>query len=111
MTPYVYVFVRTDIPLADQLVQVGHACLEAGNRFEQPEIASNMVLLRVGSEWELDRAVDEASRRGVLMTKFWEPDWNLGYTAACSEPVFGEQRNVFKKYELWTEHSVLGLTS
>jgi len=30
LTPYVYVLVRQDIPLADQIVQVGHICLEAG---------------------------------------------------------------------------------
>lgn len=27
---YAYVIVRQDIPLADQMVQVGHACYEAG---------------------------------------------------------------------------------
>ena len=27
---YVYVLVRKDIPIADQVVQTGHACLAAG---------------------------------------------------------------------------------
>jgi hypothetical protein len=29
-TPYMYVLVRQDLPLADQMVQVGHVCFEAG---------------------------------------------------------------------------------
>lgn len=44
---YNYVFVRKDIPLADQLVQVGHVCLEAGSSFGPASGTPFMVLLEV----------------------------------------------------------------
>ena len=33
------------MPIANQLVQVGHACLEAGKRFNQPQQPCSLVLL------------------------------------------------------------------
>jgi len=51
--------IRTDIPLANQIVQVGHVCVEAGNQFTQPDKPSHLVLLRVASQ---DRLLDAASK-------------------------------------------------
>lgn len=52
--PYVYCFVRTDIPIADQIVQVGHACIEAGKRFQHPD-NTHLVLLNMPNQ---DKLVD-----------------------------------------------------
>lgn len=40
MTPYVYVMVREDLPLPQQLVQSNHATLEAGLRFTAPAVSA-----------------------------------------------------------------------
>ena len=102
-----YVLVRTDIPLADQIVQLGHACLEAGRRFKQPEIPCNLVVLKVGSEAGLRCAIEEMEIAGIGCAVFYEPDENMGYTAACTEPVTHLQRCLFRHFPLWTEEEAL----
>jgi hypothetical protein len=98
---YSYVLVRRDIPLADQIVQVGHACLEAGRVFEQPP-DSNMVVLSVGTEERLLRAVASTEQAGLRWALFYEPDDDMGHTAACSAPVSQpDTRRLFRKFEMW----------
>ncbi len=94
-------FVRTDMPHANQLVQVGHACLEAGSRFAQPAQSCHLVLFAVASEEHLMHAVESAEQQGIRMLAFYESDFPQGYTAACSEPVNAESRHMFKKFHLW----------
>ena len=94
---------RTDLPLAGQLVQVGHACLEAGWRFAQPDSPCRLVVLAVSNEPALLAAVARAEARGIRCWVFYEPDGVPGYTAACSEPVAGDARRVFGRYPLWSE--------
>ena len=95
-------FVRKDIPMAAQVVQTGHACLEAGSRFPQPgKDTSYLVVLAVQNERKLMEAVAEAKYHGVRSVVFFEPDNKLGHTASCTEPVQGETRHLFKRYPLW----------
>jgi len=93
--------VRTDLPLADQLVQVGHACLEAGRVFEQPGEPCNLVVLRVDSEQALREAATRCSLAGIRFVLFCEPDRGIGQSALCTEPISGSARAVFRRYELW----------
>jgi hypothetical protein len=96
--------VRTDIPLADQVVQVCHACLEAGTRFGLPpahERPSHLVVLGVASEGRLRRALADLEARGVRYVVFWEPDDGMGYAAACTEPVGTTGRRFFRRFSLW----------
>lgn len=92
---------RGDIPLADQIVQVGHACLEAGSRFPQPDTACNLVLLGVASEKHLLDAVENLDAAGIRCVVFHEPDGGMGYSACCSEPIAGSRRRSFRKFALW----------
>jgi hypothetical protein len=100
------VFVRTDIPLADQIVQAGHACIEAGRAFKPPP-HTNMVLLAMADEEAITKAL--ASISPVRYEVFWEPDpafdgkGSMGYTAACTEPVSGDARRLFRKFKMWRE--------
>lgn len=104
VTPYyVYVLVRTDLPLAQQLVQAAHACLEAGRHFAQPLAPSHLVLLAVKSQAQLHDAVREAEASGIRSLMFYEPDNGLGDTAACTEPLCGFQRPIFRRFSLWGE--------
>jgi hypothetical protein len=96
--------VRTDIPLADQIVQVGHACLDAGNRFELTQNPCNLVLLAVHSEFDLLNTVERVEMAEVKCVTFYEPDDGLGYTAACTEPITGLNRRLFRRIPLWRAH-------
>lgn len=94
---------RTDIPLADQLVQVGHVCIEAGNQFHLPPLPCYLALLGVPSKDVLLEAVARLEIAGVRCAVFYEPDDGLGYTAVCTEPIIGDRRKLFKRFSLWTE--------
>lgn len=93
--------VRTDILLADQIVQVGHACLEAGHKFDQPKELCHLVLLAVPSETHLCFAVAWIEAAGVRCEVFHEPDDEMGYTAACTEPLAAQCRRPFRRFSLW----------
>ncbi|MCL4265029.1 MAG: hypothetical protein KJ069_17565 [Anaerolineae bacterium] len=93
---------RTDIPLADQLVQVGHVCIEAGNRFVQPQTPCHLALIGIPSKDALLDAVAQVEVAGVQCAIFYEPDAGLGYTAVCTEPITGDKRRLFKRFSLWT---------
>lgn len=90
--------VRTDIPLADQVVQVGHACLEAGRRFVWQD-GTHMVVLAVPDLERLLRALERLDRAGTRYALFDEPDDQMGFTAACTEPV--QTCPALKGYKLW----------
>jgi hypothetical protein len=97
------VFVRKDIPLSAQVVQTGHACLEAGSKFPQPVDRSvYLVVLAVTSEEKLLEVVEWVNQQNIQIALFYEPDDGLGYTAACTQPVLDPQRAIFRKYSIWT---------
>ncbi len=89
------------MPLANQLVQIGHACLEAGHQFSWPAQSCHMVLFAVASEEQLIRAVEYIEQQGIRVHVFYESDFPQGYTAACTEPVSNERRHLFRKFRLW----------
>lgn len=99
--PYVYVFVRKDIHPVQQLVQVGHACLEAGFSFTNPQTPSSLVLISVKNERELLQVRWKLEDHGIKSHVFFEPDNSMGFSALCTRPVFGEEREIFKEYQLY----------
>lgn len=103
-TPYTYVFVRQDIPKEYQIVQACHACLEMGFSLpdsKKPQETSFLVLIGVKDEQDLNEKAEYLDRHGLLFSRFYEPDYNTGYTAICTEPIYGEQRKLFKKFKLF----------
>jgi hypothetical protein len=69
--------------------------------FEQP-LNGNMVVLSVGSEEMLLRTVSKTEQAGIKWAVFYEPDDNMGHTAACSAPLSDiETKRVFRKFQLW----------
>lgn len=103
-TPYTYCFVRKDIPVAYQIVQACHACLERGLTLEQdkkPKETSFLILFEVKDEKALLKVAQYLDENSVSYEKFFEPDYDTGYTALATEPVYGEGRNLFKRFKLW----------
>jgi hypothetical protein len=95
------VLVRTDIPLADQIVQVGHACLEAGFKYQKPDETINLIVLCVNSENHLLASIEKLDLRGIRFVVFHEPDDQMGFTAASTEPLKSIHRREFRNFPLW----------
>lgn len=98
-------FVRTDIPKEYQMVQACHACFEMGlNVDSKPMQVSHMVLCSIVNEEELDKLGFYLDKHNIRYHKFYEPDFGpLGNTSICTEPIYGEQRKLFKKFKLWKQ--------
>ena len=95
-----YVFVRKDLLPITQTVQVGHACLKAGSLFQHCGDKTTLVVIQVKNEKSLMKEMAKIESKRVRCAVFYEPDYNLGYTSFCTEPLSEKERDIFKKYKL-----------
>lgn len=84
------------------MVQVGHVCLEAGRAFEWSD-HTHMVVLSIADENKLLECKTLLEQQSIKSQMFFEPDDDMKFTAICTEPIYGEQRNIFRKYRLWKQ--------
>ncbi len=100
---HIYVFVREDLSPEQKIVQVGHACHEAGKIFQNGENIPSLVLLSAQDQEDLIQIAQRLQNRGIDFYAFYEPDFGpLGYTALCTQPVINqEDRKFFKKWRLY----------
>lgn len=105
MTPYVYVMVRKDLTLEQQMVQLGHAALEAGYAFDGPRNqTAHLVLLEVPDQPALQAAASRLERHGIEHALFYEPDFGMGHSALATRPVTERhERQLFRKYPLYRQ--------
>lgn len=102
--PYSFAFVRTDLPVADQVVQVGHVCMEAGARWPGVE-RENLVVFGV-DKGQLEYAMDRLAWLGIEWVEFHEPDearpgeGPMGLTAICTRPSPGQPK-ALRLLKLW----------
>lgn len=100
--PYTYVLVRQDIPLHQQMVQACHAALEAGFAFDAPATTSSLIVCSVPDREALIAAKERLARYGIRSEIFFEPDWDMGFSALASEPILDrKQRFAMKAYPLF----------
>ena len=105
-TPYTYTFIRKDIPLVQQSVQIGHAALEAGFKFEKPKETSYLIVLEVEDQTELRNAAHVLCERDIDFHMFYEPDNQMGFSAICTRPIYeNRERNIFKRWKLYNPTS------
>jgi hypothetical protein len=95
---YTYCFVRKDIPIAAQIVQTAHACLQK----EMPKDINSIVLFEVKNEDHLIKVHEYLMDRGIDSYMFFEPDYDMGYTAIATEPISEENRDIFKRFKMWS---------
>lgn len=108
MKPYVYVLVREDISLEQQMVQASHAALEAGFRFQQPAgDTSSLILLSIPNRESLENAARELQLVGIDHHMFFEPDFDMGHSALATRPLYGAERKRMRKYPLYRATELL----
>lgn len=104
---YCYVFVRTDIPLADQMVQIGHVCHRAGVEYGEDVALASIVLVGVRNLDALCDAMAHLDRNMIAMVFVKESDpvepggEPMGITAACTEPLDPGQRAGLRRFECY----------
>ena len=99
--PYTYCFIRKDIPLAQQIIQAAHATQEITKKIEHPEQTSHFILLEASNEEQLNTIQMKLQDKGIRHEMFYEPDVDE-HTAIATEPIFGKDRNFFRKFKFYT---------
>lgn len=100
---YTYSFIRKDLPLEQQLVQLAHSALEAGRSFGNPGGGiTHLILLEAQSETQLMQISLDLKGLGIKHEIFFEPDDDMGWTSLTTEPLHTkEQRKYFFKHKLY----------
>jgi hypothetical protein len=96
--------VRRDLPIHTQLVQTAHAALEIGlslNEEKKPKQTSFLILLDAIDQEHLQKISRYLDDHDIEHHMFFEPDYDTGYTAICTEPLPLDKRKHFKKFNLW----------
>ena len=96
-----YIFVRTDLTPSQIAVQSSHAAIEAANTFDLKTLEDHpyLVLLAVKNEAELHRVTKHLVEHGVRFVHFYENDLDGQLTAIASEPILGDRRRIFRKFQ------------
>lgn len=102
MNPYIYTFIRNDLPHEQKIVQLGHATYEAGQKFEKPSEVASLILMQAKDEIDLITVADQLNEENIPHIIFYEPDIDE-CTAICTCPIIGKERNFFKKFNLYKE--------
>lgn len=105
MINYVYVWIRTDLPVHQQIIQCAHSSLEAGRTFPEHHGTSHLVLLPAENEESLLSIAGYLSDNGISHRLFYEPDFEYGHTSLTTEPIYGKQRGIFKHFTLYKGNS------
>ena len=97
--PFIYVLVRTDLSPEQIVVQTSHAVLEL-SRTKPVDTADHpsIIVCGIKSEEKLRRLNDEFSQ--FKPVAFHEPDRDNEMTAVAIGPIYGDDRQAFRKFNL-----------
>lgn len=97
-----YCFVRRDLSHPQQCVQSSHACIEAASKFKFGDLSEHPHLIMLGtkSEEQLENIKKKLCDQQIQFAQFNEADRNDELTAVCTDAVFGDKRDFFRKFQL-----------
>lgn len=104
MNSHIYAFIREDLSPEQKIVQLGHACHEAGKLLSRDEHkdVSSMVLLSAHDEKDLKSIARKIDCAGIEFHMFFEPDNDMGFSAICTRPIVTDrERALFRKWDLY----------
>lgn len=83
------------------MVQACHASLEAARAFlPSPYEHPFVIVCGVRDERRLGQCLRRLEAAGIRFRAFFEPDLGGQLTAAATEPVRGNQRRLFRRFQL-----------
>jgi hypothetical protein len=102
--PYVYIFIRKDLPNPQKIVQSSHAVWEL-SKIHNLEAHPSVIVIGVNSELQLKNQIKKFRDLGFNVSEFREPLFNNEITAAAILTTTLEERFAFKKFNLLSENS------
>jgi hypothetical protein len=95
-----YTFIRTDLPIAQQGIQAGHAAWECGRK-SQFDGHPSLIYFEARDQKHLLECQQYAESHGLRTFPFFEPYQDWGLTAFAIEPIPQDLRALFKQFKLW----------
>lgn len=97
-----YIFVRLDISVPQQAVQSCHAAIECANCFGLKDLPDHpsVIILGVKNEAKLQQARRFLIENQIQHVHFYEADMDDQLTALACEPISGDRRKLFRKFQL-----------
>lgn len=92
--------VRNDLSASQICVQSCHAVIEATRNFNMNGEHPSVIICVVKSEDKLQKITQELSQKKIKFSEFREPDIGNQLTAIASEPLRGNDREAFKRFQL-----------
>lgn len=96
---YMYLFIREDLSIPQQIIQTAHAVDELNKKIEKTDRTNYMVLFSINSEKDLFNISEWLKDKQIVHEMFFEPDIQQ-YTSIATEPLYGNARKIFKKFYL-----------
>jgi len=97
-----YIFIRKDLDKTYQIIQSGHALFEHALKIKnKPSDISSFCLLEAKTEEELLKISEKLEMKNIEHTKFFEPDFETGYTAIAAGPIYDDDRKFFRKFKFY----------
>ncbi len=97
-----YIFIREDISIPQMAVQSCHAAIECANNFGLKDLPDHpsVIILAVKDEAKLHQVRKYLIENGVQHVHFYETDMDDQLTALACEPISGDKRRLFRKFQL-----------
>lgn len=104
---YVYIFVRQDLPIPQQIVQSNHATYALASLYgHDGDCMPNIVLIGVPDREAILRVSEQCSENAIPHYTWNEPDWDYGITAISTAAIRGNKRLAFAEYQLWNTFAI-----
>ena len=97
---FVYVFVRQDLSIQQQLVQAAHAAHESGLAHDSSGTSHSIIIFGTKNKEQLE-SLFHRFRPEIECHPFFEPYKDTGLTAFATKPITSEHRHHFKEFKLW----------
>lgn len=98
--PYLYILTRKDLSIPQIAVQSCHAAIECAKKYPT-EHHPSVIICTVKHEQELIKQMAYLQNNNIAFLEFREPDRNNELTSICSEPIYGDDRKIFSKFQLF----------
>jgi hypothetical protein len=88
-----------------QCVQSSHACIDACKSFDFASLSEHpsVIMCGVKTETQLETVCKRLKEQGIRFASFREPDIGHQLTSVCTQPIFGTDRDFFRKFQLLKE--------
>jgi hypothetical protein len=99
---FIFVFIRQDLSLADQLVHSSHAVFHMGAEFGPVAGIPSLVMIGIPHKTAMNRVITKLKQQQLPHYLWSDPDFDLGVTAIATIPLSPQMKESLRNYRLWS---------